>query len=94
MTLRQTFEEAEHGLVGMSYILKRKYYDDRWNGERDGYLEIEVKDYVEFADDSNSLIKVLIKSAFQGHRPGDIEWHDMNWCAQWEIVTRISQFPI
>ena len=94
MTLKQTFEEAEHGLQGMIYILHRIYYDYRWNGVRDGYMEVEIKDYVEHADDPNALILFNIRTTFQDHHQGNMEWHDLNWCSQWEVVTSLSQCPI
>ena len=72
-------------------ILHRKYYDDTWNGDRDGYMEVRITDYIEGETNDKSLIQVEIKTAFRGHRMGDLEWHDMSWCAQWEFVTSLVQ---
>lgn len=94
MTLKETFDSTESGLIGMVYILHRKYYDDRWNGERDGYMEVEIKDYIDHADGPNTLILIKIRTTFRDHHQGNEEWHDLNWCAQWEVVTSLAQCPI
>lgn len=94
MTLNETILESAHGVIGISFILHRKYYDDRWNGERDGYMEVEITDYHKSGSNAASLVKILVKSAFQDHHIGDTEWHDMNWCSQWEVITTLSKCPI
>jgi hypothetical protein len=94
MTLKETIYESSHGVIGVNFILHRKYYDDRWNGERDGYMEVEIIDYHKGGSNDDALVKFLVKTSLQGHRVGDIEWHDMTWCSQWEVITTVSQFPI
>ncbi len=94
MTLKQTITESLHGGIGVTFILHRKYYDDRWNGERDGYMEVEITDYHESESKDDSLVKILVKTSFQRHHIGDAEWHDMNWCSQWEVITILSMCPI
>ena len=77
--------ESTHRPVGENYILHRKYYDDRWHGERDGYMEVLITDYFKGITKDVSLVQIQIKTSFQNHRIGDVEWHDMNWCSQWEV---------
>ncbi len=94
MTLKEIIFESSHGVIGATFILRRRYYDDRWYGERDGYMEVEITDYHKGESNDASLVKILVKTAFQGHHIGNLEWHDTNWCSQWEVVTSLSKCPI
>jgi len=94
MTLKEAISESPFHAIDVNFVLHRKYYDDRWNGERDGYMEVEITDYLENESKDDSVVKILVKTAFQSHHIGDAEWHDMNWCAQWEVVTTMTEGPI
>ena len=87
MTLKEAIYESSHDVTGMDYILHRKYYDDRWNGERDGYMEISIVDYIKGESNDDALIKIQIRTAFQDHHPDDTEWHDMSWCSHWDVIS-------
>ena len=94
MTLKEAIFESPFHAIGVNFVLRRKYYDDKWNGERDGYMEVEITDYFENESKDDSVIKIQVKTAFQDHHIDDIEWHDMNWCSQWKVVATPSKCPI
>ena len=93
MTLKEAISESPFHAIGVNFVLHRKYYDDRWNGERDGYMEVEITDYLENESKGDAVVKILIETSFQGHQVGNTEWHDMMWCSQWEVVTTLSKYP-
>lgn len=87
MTLKEAIEGGTG--LGTRLLLHRKYYDDKWNGERDGYVEASIAEKRETG--STTLIKVFFYTNFGNHVANTYEWHDLIWAASFDITAELVQ---
>jgi len=87
MTLKEAIEGGTG--LGRRLLIHRKYYDDKWNGERDGYVEVSITD--KRVTENVTLIKVLFYTNFGNHVANTYEWHDLIWAASFDITSELIQ---